>query len=171
MERIVSDGHIPRSSPYPSGGWCPQRSCPPDVLDEADWITRERMHDKRVDDFLQAHRAGPGETHPVWDFLFTYYSLRPRQLRRWHPGFGVVLGGEAARFLNRSGYGRQRGGVTVTREYLVARAETVRFVARLLRRDRLASSPAELLRTARVGDGVPGADGAARAGPAASRLR
>jgi hypothetical protein len=132
MERIVSDGHIPRSSPYPSGGWCPQRSCPPEVLDEADWITSERMHHKRVDDFLQAHRA-PGETHPVWDFLFTYYSLRPRQLRRWHPGFGVVLGGDAARFLNRSGYGRQRGGVTVTREYLVARAETVRFVARLLR--------------------------------------
>ena len=29
----------------------------------------------------------------MWDFLFTYYSLRPRQLRVWHPGFGVVLGG------------------------------------------------------------------------------
>jgi hypothetical protein len=105
------------------------------VLDEADWITRERMHHKRVDDFCEPHRrrARAGEAHPVWDFLFTYYSLRPRQLRRWHPGFGVVLGGDSARFLNRSGYGRQRGGVTVTREYLVARAETMRFVARLLR--------------------------------------
>ena len=30
----------------------------------------------------------------MWDFLFTYYSLRPRQLRVWHPGFGVVLGGD-----------------------------------------------------------------------------
>ena len=29
----------------------------------------------------------------MWDFLFRYYSLRPRQLRVWHPGFGVVLGG------------------------------------------------------------------------------
>jgi hypothetical protein len=27
----------------------------------------------------------------VEDFLFTYYSSRPRQLRRWHPGAGVVL--------------------------------------------------------------------------------
>ena len=27
------------------------------------------------------------------DFLFTYYSHRPAQLRRWHPGFGVGLEG------------------------------------------------------------------------------
>jgi hypothetical protein len=27
----------------------------------------------------------------VWDFLFTYYSLKPSQLRRWHPGAGVEL--------------------------------------------------------------------------------
>ena len=43
----------------------------------------------------------------MWDFLFTYYSLRPRQLRIWHPGFGVALAGAAAeRYLGRSGYGR-----------------------------------------------------------------
>jgi hypothetical protein len=36
-------------------------------------------------------RAARGEKHPVEDFLFTYYSLRPAQLRRWHPGAGVVL--------------------------------------------------------------------------------
>ena len=79
----------------------------------------------------------------MWDFLFTYYSLRPRQLRIWHPGFGVALGGEAAeRYLDRSGYGRGRHGVTVTREHLLARADTVRFIARLLRAT--ASRPARL---------------------------
>jgi hypothetical protein len=114
------------------------------VLDEPDWATRERMHRKRVDDFVEPHRrrARTGVAHPVWDFLFTYYSLRPRQLRRWHPGFGVVLGGDSARFLDRSGYGHGRGGVTVTREYVVARAETVRFIAGLLRAT--ASRPARL---------------------------
>jgi hypothetical protein len=114
------------------------------VLDEPDWTTRERMHHKRVDEFCEPHRrrARVGEAHPVWDFLFTYYSLRPRELRRWHPGFGVVLGGDSARFLNRSGYGHGRGGVTVTHEYLVARAETVRFIAGLLRAT--ASRPARL---------------------------
>ena len=29
--------------------------------------------------------------HPVHDFLFTYYSHGPAQLRRWHPGYGVAL--------------------------------------------------------------------------------
>jgi hypothetical protein len=105
------------------------------VLAKADWTTRERIHRKRVDDFCQPHRrrARAGEAHPVWDFLFTYYSLRPRQLRIWHPGFGVVLSGEsAARYLGRSGYGRGRNGVTVTREHLKARADMVRFIAGLL---------------------------------------
>jgi hypothetical protein len=114
------------------------------VLDEPDWTTRERMHHKRVDEFCEPHRrrARVGEAHPVWDFLFTYYSLRPRQLRRWHPGFGVVLGGDSARLLDRSGYGRGRGGATVTHDYLVASAETVRFIAALLRAT--ASRPARL---------------------------
>ncbi len=79
----------------------------------------------------------------MWDFLFTYYSLRPRQLRIWHPGFGVALGGAAAdRQLERSGYGRGRHGVTVAREHLLARADTVRFIARLLRAT--AARPARL---------------------------
>jgi hypothetical protein len=114
------------------------------VLDEPDWTTRERMHQKRADDFLEPHlrRAGTGEPHPVWDFLFTYYSLRPRQLRRWHPGYGVVLAGESRRFLDRGGYGRRLGGVTVTREHLLARADTVRFIAGLL--SATASRPARL---------------------------
>ncbi len=36
-------------------------------------------------------RRGSGRKHPVEDFLFTYYSFRPAQLRRWHPGAGVAL--------------------------------------------------------------------------------
>jgi len=106
------------------------------VLDEPHWTTRERMHQKLVDEFCEPHRrrASIGEAHPVWDFLFTYYSLRPRQLRIWHPGFGVELGGAAAeRYLERSGYGRGRHGVTVTDEHLASRADTVRFIAALLR--------------------------------------
>ena len=106
------------------------------VLDEADWTTRERLHQKLVDEFCEPHRkrARVGDAHPVWDFLFTYYSLRPRQLRIWHPGFGVELAGDGAeRYLERSGYGRGRYGVTVTDEHMTSRADTVRFIARLLR--------------------------------------
>ncbi|WP_172800458.1 3-methyladenine DNA glycosylase [Mycobacterium sp. IS-1496] len=116
-----------------------------EVLDESVWVRRERTHRDRVDAFCAPHQArrSAGRSHPVWDFLFTYYSLRPRQLRRWHPGFGVVLSGPAARDrLGRSGYGAVPGGVSVTAEHLRSRADTVEFVAGLLRAT--AARPARL---------------------------
>jgi hypothetical protein len=116
-----------------------------EVLDESVWVRRARTHRDRVDTFCAPHQArrNAGRTHPVWDFLFTYYSLRPRQLRRWHPGFGVVLSGAAARgYLGRSGYGEVPGGVAVTVEHLRSRADTVDFVASLLRAT--AARPARL---------------------------
>jgi hypothetical protein len=109
------------------------------VLAEADWTCRERDYRRRADEFLAPHlqRARAGEAPPVWDFLFRYYSLRPRQLRVWHPGFGVVLGGPAGvaarRYLDRTGYGPDPAGVTVTFEHLRSRIGTVQFIADLLR--------------------------------------
>jgi hypothetical protein len=109
------------------------------VLAETDWTARQQAHRRRVEKFLGPHlrRAQAGEAHPVWDFLFRYYSLRPGQLRGWHPGFGVVLGGPdsdaARRYLGRTGYGPHPDGVTVTDEHLRARSDTVRFISGLLR--------------------------------------
>lgn len=103
------------------------------ILAEADWTAAERAHRARVETFLEPRHSPCGDGHPVWDFLFRYYSLRPRQLRVWHPGFGVVLGGEGARrYLDRGGYGAHPCGVTVTDEHLLSRLDTVRFIARLL---------------------------------------
>lgn len=79
-------------------------------------------------------RARRAQCHPVWDFLFTYYSLRFGQLRAWHPGFGVVLqGASAAQYLDRAGYVDSAVGVTVSAEYLQSRIATVRFIAGLLK--------------------------------------
>jgi hypothetical protein len=106
------------------------------VLPEAEWTARERRHVERVDRFVAPHqrRARRGEAHPVWDFLFTYYSLRPKHLRRWHPGFGTYLAGPAAdRYLDRAGYGHAGATVGVTSDYLESRIETVTFIADLLR--------------------------------------
>jgi hypothetical protein len=63
------------------------------VLDAVTWQARRRDHETRVDGWLTPHleRRRTGVRHPVEDFLFTYYSHRPAQLRRWHPGAGVVL--------------------------------------------------------------------------------
>ncbi|MGE2691561.1 3-methyladenine DNA glycosylase [Mycolicibacterium pulveris] len=113
------------------------------VSDAAHWTARAHEHRRRVEEFLRRYRSAPDEPHPVWDFLFNYYSLRPRQLRTWHPGFGTVLTGAAAhRYVGRTGYDRTDGGVTVTRAYLQSRIDTVRFIARLLRAT--AARPARL---------------------------
>ncbi len=63
------------------------------VLDEKTWRACAAAHAERVDAFVQPHleRRRDGVKHPVHDFLFTYYSQRPAQLRRWHPGYGVGL--------------------------------------------------------------------------------
>src|ERR1700712_3300545 len=106
------------------------------VLDEPVWTEREDRYVARVAPFLEARerRVDSGEAHPVWDFLFSYYSLRPRQLRRWHPGYGVALAGNSAgRFLGRAGYGRRGETVSVTDGYLSSRLDTIGFIAALLR--------------------------------------
>jgi hypothetical protein len=100
-------------------------------------MARARDHAARVDAFLAPHakRAQVGEPHPVWDFLFSYYSLRPGQLRCWHPGYGVTLTGSDAsrRYRSRRGYTIDEAGVTVSRAHLLSRVQTISFVAELLR--------------------------------------
>jgi hypothetical protein len=70
----------------------------PVVLAETEWRPRQARYQNQVDELLAGHRerADRGTPHPVEDFLFTYYSHRPSQLRRWHPGAGVALAGPAA---------------------------------------------------------------------------
>ncbi len=100
------------------------------------WREFQAAHRRRADEFLEPHltRRNAGQSHPVFDFLFTYYSLRPRQLRVWHPGYGVVLAGAAAqRYLERTGYTQLVDGVTVSADHLHSRLGTVTFIGDLLR--------------------------------------
>jgi hypothetical protein len=68
------------------------------ALREDEWTAREAAHQARIDAWVLPHqqRRRDGVAHPVWDFLFTYYSETPGRLRRWHPGVGQVLTGERA---------------------------------------------------------------------------
>ncbi|AZS43634.1 hypothetical protein [Microbacterium oleivorans] len=63
------------------------------ILARSDWTERMQAHVERADALTagRRHRASRGETHPVDDFLYTYYSYKPSVLRRWHPGRDVVL--------------------------------------------------------------------------------
>lgn len=67
-------------------------------LAEDAWHDRAAAHSIRVDRYAAPYlaRRSANKKHPVEDFLFTYYTQKPGQLSRWHPGAGVVLAGEGA---------------------------------------------------------------------------
>ncbi|MGY1734900.1 3-methyladenine DNA glycosylase [Geodermatophilus sp. SYSU D00684] len=108
-------------------------------LPAAEWTARAAAHDARVERWTAPHRdrRRRGESHPVLDFLFTYYSETPSRLRRWHPGPGVALAPSAEgpaphaawRWYATGGDGSVRLDVAA---YLADRAPTVRFVRDLL---------------------------------------
>lgn len=63
------------------------------LLAPAQWHSQRADHRARVERYTAPYldRRSRNESHPVEDFLFTYYTLKPAQLRRWHPGAGVVV--------------------------------------------------------------------------------
>lgn len=105
------------------------------VLPQVEWRGRARAHRERLDGLVGPYleRRAAGTTHPVVDFLFTYYGNKPAQLRRWHPGFGVGLG-EGREYAGARGYCQvgDTGVYTADSGYLVKRRGTVEFVGRLL---------------------------------------
>lgn len=103
------------------------------MLDEATWQQAMAAHEERVDELVAPHlaRRSRGESHPVEDFLFTYYSFRPSHLRRWHPGFGVTMAGSPPHEAW-MGYKRLATGIGVSSDYVARRAESVAWVRDLL---------------------------------------
>ena len=107
------------------------------ILTEPEWRERVRAHEARADAATSTHlaRRRDHRTHPVEDFVFTYYSVTPAQLRRWHPGAGVALSATDAPPPHRAWrfYSESHGTVGVdVGAFLAARGDTVRFVRELL---------------------------------------
>lgn len=105
-------------------------------VEESQWRAWESAHIQRAKALSRGHRERKqrGQPHPVEDFLWDYYFVKPAQLHRWHPGVGVVLenaGGEA-----RAGwrfYARWGDDVVVdTQSLLAQRGSTLTYVRALL---------------------------------------
>ncbi|WP_445227759.1 3-methyladenine DNA glycosylase [Corynebacterium sp. H128] len=64
-----------------------------ELLEPAQWQQLQQEHQDRAEALTREHlrRRKAGETHPVWDFLFNYYPIKPAILARWHPGIGRAL--------------------------------------------------------------------------------
>ncbi|HIW92137.1 MAG TPA: 3-methyladenine DNA glycosylase [Candidatus Corynebacterium avicola] len=125
------------------------------MLGSEQWRAEQRAHVEAVDALTAGHRArrAAGERHPVWDFMFTYYPVRPGALRKWSPGSGVALALDDTALpegLNGSSYfrvGHQAdSGATVaqldTEAYAAARGRGIRHIHRLL--TATASRPAQM---------------------------
>ncbi|WP_460435948.1 3-methyladenine DNA glycosylase [Angustibacter speluncae] len=122
-----------------------------EVLHAGTWTQCARDHEAAVDARLAAHldRRRRAEKHPVEDFLFTYYRLRPAALRRWHPGAGTSLatdGADPVEVRERAGwrwYEVVDGALGLdVGTYLADREGVVRFVRDLL--TATAARPAQL---------------------------
>ncbi|NLB46287.1 MAG: 3-methyladenine DNA glycosylase [Microbacteriaceae bacterium] len=99
------------------------------------WRELESRHERRADDLTSGHRArkARGEKHPVEDFLWTYYSVKPNELRRWHPGASVTLL-DAADLRGGWRYYTTRGNDARldVEAFFEKRGATIDYVARLL---------------------------------------
>ena len=118
-----------------------------EILARDAWPARAAAHAERVDTWVQPHveRRRRGVAHPVHDFLFTYYSQRPAALRRWHPGWGVVLAG-AEEYVGQRGYRivqintplpgasapAECSGLSVSPDHLASQLPTVEAIRRLM---------------------------------------
>jgi hypothetical protein len=118
------------------------------VLSAEGWLPLAQAHAERADALTAAHRErrAAGATHPIDDFLYDYYGIRPALLRRWHPGAGIVLGPTPDGPAEHGGWRWYVGtpeGVTLDTDAMLAdRGEGVRHIHALL--TATASRPAHL---------------------------
>lgn len=108
------------------------------ILQPDDYLPRINAHARRAAPWADARadRRARGDYHPVWDFLFEYYPLRPTHLKRWHPGVGVALADAAdtPQATWRDYTTASDGTVTLdVASFLAHRRRDVEMVGRLLR--------------------------------------
>ena len=105
-------------------------------LTEQDWRARKKHHEQRLSSAVDARlqRQSRHEKHPVYDFLFEYYSFQASLLMRWSPGLGVCLQGESARdFLKYKEYVETPNGVMLNPAlFPEKRLDSARWILQLL---------------------------------------
>lgn len=73
------------------------------------WQLERSAHHKVLNPWVadRLHRANFDVPHPVFDFLFTYYSFPPARLMRWSPGVDGVVEASKLAMLDWSDYFEQ----------------------------------------------------------------
>ena len=93
------------------------------LLPRLEWEAARAAHRVQVEPEIDPARL----ENPVESFMWTYYSYRPRELRRYHPGALVTLE-DGPEYLERRGYGARDEGVGVSEAFMAQRRSTLEFV-------------------------------------------
>jgi hypothetical protein len=107
----------------------------PAVLSRADWQARREAHARLLEPRVapQMDRRSAHRPHPVYDFLFTYYSFRPLSLLAWSPGIGVTLEDAGEGEFALPGLAVQGGSARLDPEaFPVRRRDAAAWILRLL---------------------------------------
>lgn len=64
-----------------------------ELIKEITWHQRKANYEASIVPFTSSYRArkGKGLSHPIYDFLFSYYTFSSAKLEKWHPGYGAIL--------------------------------------------------------------------------------
>lgn len=104
------------------------------VLERKDWQLLAKQYAQQVAPIAQnvRKRRDTATKHPIDDFMWDYYTLRPARLERWHPGFGVQLM-DAPEYAGLRGYETNDGVAEVSVEFVKSRKESLDWTLKLLK--------------------------------------
>lgn len=109
------------------------------IYTEQEWTERSQAHLRRAEQRLKRYR-NPGTKHPIYDFLFEYYPVRPTHLKSWHPGFGAALAGDPPHAQWRDYHRTARGVELDLAAFWQRRGSAIDYIGNLL--SRTAARPA-----------------------------
>ena len=95
------------------------------LVPREEWLALEAKHAEIVTPWIDAYRDRRARrvTHPVHDFLFTYYQTNRQVLKRWRPSASMALEGEEAEaFLEDDRYEKDEYGVFLNLDKMDERA-------------------------------------------------
>jgi hypothetical protein len=104
-------------------------------LSKAQWQPLAAAHFASVSELTSAAKARRAnfEKHPIEDFLWDYYYLKPNQLAKWHPGFFTELEDAATEYGTVRGYEVLNDGmVRVNPEFVIGHLDQIERTITLL---------------------------------------
>lgn len=104
------------------------------LLSRSVWLPLAQSHRERVAVWTEPRlaRRRLGQKDPVDDFLFEYYTFRPGQLARWHPGYGVGLESPVPELAGIAGFRERAGYIEVDPTKLTHQRASAQRILRLL---------------------------------------